>query len=563
MTGKYERIAGATVLAFAAWAAGCGGGEEARPAASAGLAIVDDIQARLSQFAKVELRADLDALSDRDRQALGEIVKASRVIDELFRVQQGPHVAHFAAELERAETTPKVAAAREYFRIMQGPWDRLKGDEPFVGDVAKPAGAGFYPEDLTKTELESWIAAHPEQEKALRSDFTVVRRQGAGLVAVPYSEAYKELLERAAWHLRAAAELTDDATLRRFLETRAAAFESNDYVESDMAWMDLDGALEPTIGPYETYEDSLMGYKASFEAYAAVALPAESEALSRYKQRLPWLERNLPIPDEHKNFQRGTESPIKVVDVVFAGGDASSGVKAIAFNLPNLEVVREKKGSKKVLMRNIIRAKYEAMLVPIARRVLTAEDAAKVSFDAFFEEVLHHELSHGLGPGTIVKAGEKTDVRTELQELYSTLEEAKADVMGVYNVLALIEEGEMPAELRASLDPTYVAGLFRAARFGVHEAHGQGVISQFNYLVAKGALALDAEGRYSTVPEKFPGALSDLLHEMLMLQALGEYEGTKAFLEKYGQPSPEMLAAIDRLADLPVDLDLAYPQAAD
>jgi len=391
----------------------------------------------------------------------------------------------------------------------------------------------------------------------------VLRREDAGRVAGPYSEAYSDLLERAAWHLRAAAELTGDAKLRRFLETRAAAFESNDYVDSDMAWMDLDGALEPTIGPYETYEDNLMGYKASFEAYAAVALPAESEALSRYKQRLPWLERNLPIPDEHKNFQRGTESPIKVVDVVFAGGDASSGVKAIAFNLPNLEVVREKKGSKKVLMRNIIRAKYDAMLVPIAQRVLTPEDAGKVSFDAFFEEVLHHELSHGLGPGSIVKAGKKTDVRAELQELYSTLEEAKSDVMGVYNVLALIAEGEMPAELRASLDPTYVAGLFRAARFGVHEAHGQGVISQFNYLLAKGALAIDDAGRYSTVPEKFPGALAELLREMLMLQALGDYDGTKAFLEAYGHPSPEMLAAIERLADLPVDLDLAYPQASD
>jgi len=201
--------------------------------------------------------------------------------------------------------------------------------------------------------------------------------------------------------------------------------------------------------------------------------------------------------------------------------------------------------------------------VPIAQRVLTADDAAKVSFDAFFDEVLHHELSHGLGPGTIVKDGKKTDVRTELQELYSTLEEAKADVMGVYDILALIGEGEMPAELRSSLDPTYVAGLFRAARFGVHEAHGQGVVAQFNYLLAKGALAIDAAGRYSTVPEKFPAALSDLLHEMLMLQALGDYEGTKAFLEKWGEPSPEMLAAIDRLADLPVDLDLAFPQATD
>jgi hypothetical protein len=529
--------------------------------APAGPAIAADVERRLAQFVQVDVSADLSALSAEDLAALDGIVAASRVVDEIFRLQQGRHVARLAGELERA-SGPLVPAAREYFRIMQGPWDRLDGDRPFVGATAKPPGAGFYPEDLTKEEFERWIAAHPGDAEALRSDFTVVRRDGDRLVAVPFAEAYREPLARAAAHLRAAAKKTANASLVRFLETRAAAFESNDYVESDMAWMDFDAPLEPTIGPYETYEDGLFGYKASFEAYAAVALPAESAALARYKERLPWLERNLPIPDEHKNFKRGTESPIRVVDVVFAAGDANSGVKAIAYNLPNLEKVREAKGSKKVMMRNIIRAKYDAMLVPIAGRVLAPADAARVTFDAFFEEVLHHELSHGLGPGTIAVGGRTTEVRTELKELYSTLEEAKADVMGVYNILALVEQGVMSKELRAALDPTYVAGLFRAARFGVHEAHGQGVISQFNYLMEKGALALDADGRYRTVPEKFAGGLKDLLHDMLMLQATGDYEGTRAFLARYGQPSKEMLAAIDRLADLPVDLDTRFPQAA-
>lgn len=527
----------------------------------AGTPIAPDVGKRLEQFAKVDVVADRSALGAEDRAALDEIVAASRVIDEIFRLQQGPHVARTAAELEKA-TGPLASAAREYFRIMQGPWDRLDADRPFVGATPKPPGAGFYPEDLTKEEFERWLAAHPGDADAFRSDFTVIRRQGDRLVAVPFSEAYREPLARAAEHLRAAAKHTKNPSLVRFLETRAAAFESNDYVESDMAWMDLDAPLEPTIGPYETYEDGLFGYKASYEAYAAVALPTESAALARYKEQLPWLERNLPIPDEHKNFKRGTESPIRVVDVVFAAGDANSGVKAIAYNLPNLEKVREAKGSKKVLMRNVIRAKYDAMLAPIAQRVLAPADAGRVTFDAFFEEVLHHELSHGLGPGTIVKEGRTTEVRNELQELYSTLEEAKADVMGVYDILALVDKGVMSKELRAALDPTYVAGLFRAARFGVHEAHGQGVIAQFNYLMEKGALALDADGRYRTVPEKFPGALKELLHDMLMLQARGDYEGTKAFLARYGQPSKGMLAAIDRLADLPVDLDTRFPQAA-
>lgn len=555
-------------LALAAVA--CGAKKEASPSPASEvstallesgteLAIADDVEARLARFAKVEIAADLSALPEGDRAALPEVLAASRVMDEIFRRQVGANVPSLGAELARA-TGPRAEAARELFRIFQGPWDRLEGDEPFVGGVAKPAGAGFYPEDLTKAELERWIADHPADREAFTSDKTVIVRRDGGLAAVPYSEAYREPLARAAAHLRAAASKTGNDSLRKFLETRAAAFESNDYFASDVAWMELDSALEPTIGPYETYEDALAGYKASFEAYVTVALPEESKALARYKERLPWLEANLPIPDEHKNRQRGTESPIRVVDVVFSAGDANNGVKTIAFNLPNDERVREAKGSKKVLLRNVIRAKYDTLLVPIAQRTLSAGDAAKVSFDAFFDEVLHHELAHGLGPGTIVKDGRTTEVRLELQELYSTLEEAKADVMGIYDILALIEQGEMPKQLRASLEPTYVAGLFRSARFGVGEAHGQGVVAQFNYLLDRGALEIDAEGRYRTVSEKFPGALRELLAEMLMLQARGDYAGTKAFLERWGQPTPPLLAAIERLSDLPVDLDAVYPQ---
>ena len=292
-----------------------------------------------------------------------------------------------------------------------------------------------------------------------------------------------------------------------------------------------------------------------------VDIPAESAALTRYKELLPWLERNLPIPDEHKNFDRGTESPIRVVDVLFVGGDSKSGVQTLAFNLPNDERVREEKGSKKVMLRNVLRAKYDEVLVPIAERVLVPEDFERLAFEAFFNESLHHELSHGLGPGLITKNGKETEVRLELKEHYSTMEEAKADVMGIYNILALIAKGEMPAELRDSLEVTYVAGLFRSARFGVEEAHGQGVVSQFNYLLERGALELDDEGRFRCVSEKFPGAIRDLLNEMTMLQALGEYDGTAAFLEKYGHPSPNLLEAFSRLEGVPVDIRPSYPSA--
>lgn len=399
---------------------------------------------------------------------------------------------------------------------------------------------------------------HPESLEAFTSLTTVVRRQGDGLMTIPYSVAYREFLEPAAKLLRKAADETDNESLRVFLSLRAEAFESDDYYASDLAWMDLDAPVEVTIGPYETYEDSLFGYKAAFEAFVTVALPKESAALDRYKSRLPWLERNLPIPDEEKNLDRGTESPMRVVDLVYAGGDTRAGVQTVAFNLPNDERVREAKGSKKVLLRNVMQAKYDRILEPIAERTLRDADASKLSFEAFFEEVLHHELSHGLGPGKIEVDGRETEVRLELKELYSTIEEAKADVMGIYNILALIEEEEMPAGLRDALEPTYLAGLFRSARFGLDEAHGQGVVAQFNHLLKQGALVVDEEARFGVVSEKFPAAIEVLLRELLMLQAKGDYEGTAAFLEEYGKATPDLRNAIERLEDVPVDIRPEY-----
>ncbi|MCB1037531.1 MAG: peptidase, partial [Acidobacteria bacterium] len=245
---------------------------------------------------------------------------------------------------------------------------------------------------------------------------------------------------------------------------------------------------------------------------------------------------------------------------VSAGGDTRAGVQTVAFNLPNDERVREAKGSKKVLLRNVMKAKYDRILQPIAERTLAAEDASRLSFEAFFDEVLHHELSHGLGPGLIEVDGRPTEVRLELKDLYSTMEEAKADVMGVYNILALIEEGEMATQLRETLEPTYLAGLFRSARFGLDEAHGQGTVAQFNYLLEKGALEVKEDGRFHVLSERFPEGIRSLLGELLMLQATGDYAGTAAFLERYGKATPELRGAIERLADLPVDIRPIYVQ---
>lgn len=519
--------------------------------------IVPDIEKRVAQFAPTVLAPDLSALSEEDRKVLLKLAEAAKYMDDIFLRQ----VWTGNPELESEIATWKgkdAEAAREYFEINFGPWDRLAERQPFIGTKPHPEGAGYYPEDMTKQEFEAWIEKHPAEKEGFTSTFTVIRRNGDKLLAVPYSKEYRQWLEPAAKLLREAAAMTSNASLKKYLELRADAFGSDDYYQSDLAWMDLDAPVEVTIGPYETYEDELFGYKAAFEAFVTVNLPAESAALAKYKERLPWLERNLPIPDEHKNFNRGTESPIRVVDSVYTAGDTRAGVQTLAFNLPNDERVREAKGSKKVLLRNTMRAKYDKILIPIAERVLDPAQVGDVSFDAYFNEVLHHELSHGLGPGTITKDGRKTEVRLELKELYSTLEEAKADVLGVYNILALIDRGEMPAELRRTLEPTYVAGLFRSARFGLDEAHGQGVVAQFTYLLEKGALQVDKQGRVRAVSEKFPGALRDLLRDMLMLQATGDYAGTKKFLDTYGKPPQAMRDAIARLAGVPVDIRPVY-----
>ncbi len=522
------------------------------------LNVVPDIAARRAQFEPHTVRADLSSLSEGDREALRHLVAAAREIDGIFRLQAwrgNPEMAVKVAALDG----PDAEAARDYYRIMYGPWDRLADFEPFLGDHPHPPGAGYYPEDMTKEEFEAWIEAHPGDREAFTSLTTVIHRQAEGLVAVPYSQEYREALGRAAAELRAAAAATDNASLTRFLELRAEAFASDDYYESDMAWMDLDSPIEVVIGPYETYEDGLFGYKAAFEAFVCVAQPEDSRRLEIYKGELPLLERSLPIPDEHKNFDRGTESPIRVVDEVFTAGDARAGVQTLAFNLPNDERVREAKGSKKVLLKNMMEAKYEAILEPIAARVLPESEAGLLDFDAYFHFILFHEMSHGLGPGRITVDGRETEVRLELKDLYSAFEEAKADVLGVYDLFVLADRGVVPVRIVEHLPWTYVAGLFRTARFGTTEAHGLGVVLQANYLLDRGAITITGDGRFRPDLERFREAIRDLAREILMIQATGDVAGARKMVERYGTVPPAMETLLDSLEGIPVDVDPGYP----
>jgi hypothetical protein len=525
-----------------------------------GLAVVPDAVDRLARYAKVPLGVDLTKLSEQDRAVLHELRKAADLMGEIAFRQTWSGNPAMREELAKL-ADDKYGPAKELFRIMGGPWDRQDDYLPFLGTTPHPKGSAFYPEDLTKEEFEAWITAHPDQAEAFKGFFTVVERRDGGLVAVPYAEAYKALLEPAAESLRAAAALIAQektTTLAAYLTSRADAFLSNDYYPSDLVWLDLDGTLEVVLGPYETYDDGIMGYKASFEAFLCVEDPAESEKLAKYKGEIAFLESSLPIPDEHKNPNRGATVPIKVVDEIYATGQA--GIMTIAFNLPNDERVREAKGFKNVLLRNVMLAKYDAILVPIAERVLPAELAMALSPDAFINFVLFHEISHGLGPGKITRNGVETEVRAELRELYPTIEEAKADILSLFVQQTLAEKGVLEADQMAAVPQTFVAGIFRTARFGISEAHGQGVLLQVNYLMEKGAIVVTPEGKFAPVADKFFAAVRELARDLLMLQALGDYDAAKAFVEKYGKAVPEaMIPLIESLgAGLPVDITPVY-----
>jgi len=524
------------------------------------------IVAKVTQFAPAELTADISALPESEQQALQKLIAASRLMDPILDRQSWAGTPAQRERLKR-EGGALGMAKLEYFDLMRGPWDRQDHFAPFATDKAHPPGAGFYPEDITAEEFKKWVSEHPKDKAAFESLTTVIVRDSIGLRALPYSEVYKQWLEPAAVLLREAAALTQNKSLQKFLESRAAAFASDDYYQSDKDWMDLDSPVEITIGPYETYEDELLGLKATFEAFVTVSDPKASADLARFKNFLPDMEQHLPIPDDLKT-KRGSESPIRVVDLVFTAGDARKSVQTIAFNLPNDEKVRAEKGAKKVLLRNLIATKFNVIMRPIGEQVMADEQIRYLDDQAFFQEVLFHELSHSLGPAFTEQNGEQVDVRIALEGSYSALEEAKADVMGAYNVLYMIERGELspdsPKEMRAKLLVSYFAGLFRSVRFGVAEAHGKGAALQINRMVESGAATVDATtGKFKVDLDKLEQAIAGLVRDICVIQHAGDKAAADALLAKYGVVSPEMKRALDGLGAIPVDIRPFYPLAGE
>jgi hypothetical protein len=528
-----------------------------------------------ARFTPTPLEVDTSALSAADKQALIKLVEAARIVNTVFMEQIWSGNLALYHKLQQ-DKSPLGQARLHYFWINKGPWSEIDEHKAFLPGVPekKPGGANFYPQDMTKEEFESWVSTlSPQQKEQAEGFFTVIRRTAnKKLTIVSYSQEYKTYLDQAAKLLREAAALTGNASLKRFLTTRADAFSSNDYFESDMAWMDLDAPLDITFGPYETYNDELFGYKAAFEAYINLRDDKETARLQFLGQHLQEIENNLPEDPQYRVAKLGAAAPIRVVNEVFGAGDGNHGIKTTAYNLPNDDKVVQQKGAKRVMLKNIQQAKFKSILQPISGIVLPPAAQKDLSFELFFTHIVAHELSHGLGPHQIKVNGRETNPRLELKELYGAIEEAKADVTGLFALQYLMTQADKAGDSNSSPLPhgpeaerqlytTYLASSFRTLRFGLQDAHAKGMAIQFNYFLDQGAFVANQDGTFSVNLSKMKDAVVSLDHDFLTLEATGDYAGTKKLMSSMAVIRPETQKALDRLKSLPTDIEPVFVTA--
>ncbi len=515
-----------------------------------------DMRRRMATYTTVTLAADTSALTPRERQMIPLLIEAARAMDPIYWSQAWGSRDSLVAQV----TDPTV---RQFIDINYGPYDRLDNNTAFVPEVgSRPPGANLYPQDITKEEFEAELAKGPAaRADSLKSLYTLVRRDAdRRLYAVPYHVAYKAQNEIASAKLREAAKLADDAGLKRYLELRAEALLNDDYQASDLAWMDMkNNAIDIVIGPIETYEDELFGYKAANEAYVLIKDKAWSQRLSRYAALLPQLQRGIPVADKYKRESPGTDSDLNAYDAIFYSGQANAGSKTIAINLPNDEEVQLKKGTRRLQLKNVMQAKFEKILMPIATELVAEDQLALVNFDAFFNNVMFHEVAHGLGIKNTVNG--KGAVRTALKERAGSLEEGKADILGLYMIQKLSETGELQGRNMQSNYVTFLAGLFRSIRFGGASAHGRANIAAFNYLLEQGAFARDsASGKFRVDFAKFQTGMNSLASKILTMQGDGDYDAVGGFQEQYGTVSPILKQDLDALGTKAIPVDLIFSQ---
>jgi hypothetical protein len=523
-----------------------------------------------ARFVPTPIVVNTSSLSPDDQKALAKLIEASRRLNTIFLNQRWSGNLALYEKLQQ-DHTPLGRARLHYFWLMKAPWSVLDGETAFIPGVPPKQipGANFYPEDMSKEEFQAWVKTlPPDQQQAATGFFTIVRRDAQRkLTLVPYSEAYRDQLVPAAKLLQQGAELTSNASLKKFLNSSAEAFLTNEYRPSDEDWMALAAPIDITIGPYETYDDELFGYKAAYESYVGIRDEGETAKLAFYSQHLQELEDNLPEDSAYRRPKLGARAPISVMDEVFASGDGDRGIKTAAYNLPNDEVVVHKLGSKRVLLKNIQEAKFKTTLVPLSKIVLAVSDQADVSFDAFFAQILAHELMHGLGPQQITVQGRATSPRLELKELYAAIEEAKADVTSLWALQYMMDHPKLKSSAtlktmdEKKLYTTFLVSAFRTLRFSAADAHGKGMAVQMNWLLDKGGFVPRPDGTFAVDFTKIKEAVRSLDHQLLTLEATGDYAATKKMFDDLGPIRPEVQKVIAKAALLPVDIDVQFVTA--
>jgi hypothetical protein len=506
---------------------------------------VSDMQKKVNEFAPVELRVDIINLSDKEKQMLPILFDVAEIMDELFWLQTYGN---------KEELLSKITddATRDFVLINYGPWERLNANKPFVeGYGEKPLGANFYPLDMTREEFEAFQA--PDKT----SLYTLIVRNADGkLESVPYHVAYKEKIDKAADLLRKAAELAEDEGLKKYLTLRADALQTDDYYASDLAWMDMkNNKIDFVVGPIENYEDALFNYKAAYEAYILIKDLDWTQKINRFAALLPKLQESLPVEPAFKKEKPGIDSDLGVYEVAYYAGDCNSGSKTIAINLPNDPRVHLEKGSRKLQLKNAMKAKFDKILLPIGHMLIAEEQRDHIKFDAFFENVMFHEVAHGLGIKNLVN-GQGT-VREALKEMHSALEEGKADILGLYMVSQLAQMGELPEKDMMDNYVTFVAGIFRSVRFGAASSHGKANMVCFNYLKERGAFErLPESGTYRINFDRMTEAMNSLARDILTLQGNGDYAGVKRLFEEKGFITDELQADLNRVAEANIPRDI-------
>ena len=549
----------------------------ATPITGPKVATIDELNVMAKRYAPVELKADIASLSAGDKAAIGQLVEAAKIVDTL-QLRQRWSGNEALWNVLKKDKSALGQARLDYFWLNKGPWSILDGNHSFMPadfkgikvPAKKPEGANFYPTGATKESLDTWMnGLQPKDKEQAQWFFTTIRSGKDGkFKSVKYSNEYKAELQKLAGLLRSAAASTDNASLKKFLTLRADAFLSNDYLASDFAWMDLDSPVDVTIGPYETYNDELFGYKAAFEAYVNIRDQKETSKLDFFSKHMQELEDNLPLEKQYRNPKVGALAPMVVVNQVYGAGDGNMGVQTAAYNLPNDERIISQRGSKRVMLKNVQEAKFASTLTPIAKLVLRPEAQADLDFDSFFTHILAHEITHGLGPHITNNNGKESTPRQDLKDAYSTIEEAKADIAGLWALAYMMDKGQLKDTLgqgsaaERKLYNTFLASAFRTLHFGLTDSHARGMAIQLNYLLDKGGFVSHGDGTFSTDFRKIKQAVKDLNREFLTIEATGDYAGATAMMSKYVVIRPDVQKALDKMKAVPNDIRPLFTTAA-